>query len=188
MTDITLSYVSPLGTLASSEHERLLARLDLGCVVIRGDQANPATARTVGKLGIKKPPSTLQLSSSAAGLCLWQSPDEWLLLLAREEVEDFCARAQTAFVGEHLTVVDLSGQYSVLQCQHPRWRDLFAQFCFYDFSLTNFPVGKVVNTVMDATSVVVAHAEAEQPLLLIRNSYARYITGLLLEAPLSAND
>ena len=176
----TLSYTSAVEDLRSQAEAggiKVLSEHDI--IGLRGQAKQLAGSAT--KLGLQLA-ERLQITQSkgSSASCIWRSPDEWLVLLNRGEGTDWLAQAETAWGQQHVALVDLSGNYTILQLQRDDWRNLLSQLCYYDFALANFPVGKAISTSFDHTSAIIAHQHSEQPLVILRNSYAHYLLSYML--------
>ena len=124
----------------------------------------------------------VQLDKAAQIGSIWIAPDEWLLLLEAGAASSLIAAHSGAdSSARNIALVDVSGTYTCLQLKLANWRELLARLCYYDFSSANFPLGKAISTSLDQTSAIIAHQTSEQPLVLIRNSYAHYVLSMMLD-------
>ena len=125
----------------------------------------------------------VQLDKAAQIGSIWVAPDEWLLLLEAGTASSLIAAHSGAdSSARNVVLVDVSGTYTCLQLKLANWRELLAQLCYYDFSSANFPPGKAISTNLDQTSAIIAHQTqtSDQPLVLVRNSYAHYVLNMML--------
>ena len=174
----TLSYTSAVEDLRSQAEAsgiKVLSQHDI--VGLRGEAKQLAASGRKLSLQLAE---RLQIKSAKKTSCIWLGPDEWLVLLNKGEAAEWLAQAETAWGQQHVALVNLSGNYTILQLQRDDWRNLLSQLCYYDFGLDHFPVGKAVSTSFDHTSAIIAHQHSEQPLVILRNSYAHYLLSYML--------
>jgi sarcosine oxidase subunit alpha len=155
-----------------------------GQLVLRGRGEDPAFADAVeAALGLALPRTPLQfVGEGARGLSLqWVSPDEWLILVDRDEAEATERRLRESLAG-HFAVVNVSGGQTVLRLSGARARDVLMKSTSYDVDPRNFPVGKAVGTVFAKATVQLRRPSPECWELVVRRSFADYVLRWLLDA------
>ncbi|MEQ6292608.1 sarcosine oxidase subunit gamma family protein, partial [Vogesella sp. GCM10023246] len=78
----------------------------LGYIVIRGELADAAIAAAISQVTGAAVPAAGQFTSGDAGVLLWQSPDELLLITRRAELTQRLAAFDAAFAGLFAQAVD----------------------------------------------------------------------------------
>lgn len=151
---------------------------NLGYIVLRGraeDAAFMAAAASV--LGEPLPCQPRAMQACAAGIVLWQSPDEWWLLCARRERDRLVAALEHALAGCFAQVVDNSGGFTALRIEGAPHLRLLAHLSPYD--LASLPIGQCVATVASKASITVLRSDAHGVTLVFRRSFADYVWRLI---------
>jgi sarcosine oxidase subunit gamma len=113
----------------------------------------------------------------AAGVVLWQSPDEWWLLCARSARDRLVAALEQALQGCFAQVADNSGGFTALRISGAQHLRLLNHLSPYDFE--SLPVGQCVSTVISKATFTVLRSDAQGVTLVFRRSFADYIWQLI---------
>jgi sarcosine oxidase subunit gamma len=113
----------------------------------------------------------------AAGVVLWQSPDEWWLLCARSQRDALVASLEQALQGCFAQVADNSGGFTALRLTGAPHLKLLHHLSPYDFE--SLSVGQCVSTVMSKATCTVLRSDAQGVTLVFRRSFADYIWKLV---------
>ena len=149
----------------------------LGYIAIRGELADAAIAAAISRATGAEVPAAGQFSSGEAGVLLWQSPDELLLVTRRAELPQRLAAFDAAFTGLFAHAVDNSGGLTCLSLSGAEHVTVLRHMGVYDFE--SLAVGQVVNTVLGKAGGIVLRLENDGVFLVIRRSFADYLWLLL---------
>ncbi|WP_051229459.1 sarcosine oxidase subunit gamma [Paludibacterium yongneupense] len=151
---------------------RLLAYLTL-----RGDSADPAYARAVRTVCGLSLPDAGRYVSGVAGVLLWRSPNECLLLTSRRQAASLRVALVEAFAGLLAEVVDQSGGLTTVYLAGAEQVTVLRHMGGYDFG--SLEPGQAIATVFGKTAAVVMRADAHGVHLIVRRSFAAYLWALL---------
>ena len=175
---------SPLGHLQAGRTGKGEAALtaaelpNLGYIVLRGRAEDVAFMSGVaGVLGAPLPTKPRSVLRCAAGVVLWQSPDEWWLLCARAQRDRLLGALEEALQGCFAQVADNSGGFTTLRVSGAQHMRLLHHLSPYDFA--ELPLGDCVSTVMSKASFTVLRSDAQGVALVFRRSFADYIWRLI---------
>lgn len=151
---------------------------NLGYIVLRGRQDDgvfmDAVAAVLGAPLPRKPRATVRC---AAGVVLWQSPDEWWLLCARSDRDALVNTLEKALQGCFAQVADNSGGFTSLRLQGAAHQRLLNHLSPYDFD--HLVVGQCVSTVLSKATFTVLRTDEQGVTLVFRRSFAGYIWQLI---------
>lgn len=151
---------------------------NLGYIVLRGHVHDAAFMSGVaGVLGAPLPTKPRAVQRCAAGVVLWQSPDEWWLLCERAQRDRLIAALEQALQGCFAQVADNSGGFTTLRISGAPHMRLLNHLSPYDFD--HLPVGACVSTVMSKATFTVLRSDAKGVSLVFRRSFADYIWQLI---------
>ena len=151
---------------------------NLGYLVLRGRADDVAFMSAVaGVLGAPLPTRPRSVLRCAAGVVLWQSPDEWWLLCARNQRDRLLAALEEALQGSFAQVADNSGGFTTMRVSGAQHMKLLHHLSPYDFGA--LPLGDCVSTVMSKASFTVLRSDAQGVSLVFRRSFADYIWKLI---------
>jgi sarcosine oxidase subunit gamma len=170
----------PARAAAPTERNRVVASeiANLAYIVLRGRADDPAFMDAVATvLGQQLPTTPMSLLSTAAGVVLWVSPDEWLLVARRAARDTLIASLTAALTEIFAQVVDNSGAYTALRLAGPGHLQLLRQLGPYNFE--GLAVGRCAATVASKTGFTVARTDTAGVVLLFRRSFADYTWRLL---------
>lgn len=152
----------------------------LGYIILRGEQADAAFAAAVLQAVSLKLPEPGKFVSGEAGALLWQSPDEFLLITAKQRVPTLLAAFEQAFVGVFAQAVDNSGGLTSLYVGGKEHVTLLRHLGVYDFE--TIAVGDAINTVLGKATATIWRVDNDSVQLIIRRSFADYQWRLLRKA------
>ena len=172
-----LSHLQP--ATGRGEAGLLAAELpNLGYLVLRGRADDAAFMSGVAAvLGAPLPTKPRAVVRCAAGVVLWQSPDEWWLLCARAQRDRLVAALEQALQGCFAQVADNSGGFTALRISGAQHMRLLNHLSPYDFGA--LPVGACVSTVVSKASFTVLRSDAQGVSLVFRRSFADYVWKLV---------
>lgn len=151
-----------------------------GYIALRGDATSAAFVDAVSKtLGLALPTQPCGLAQAADAKIAWLSPDEWLLVCARDKVPVTIAALQAALVGVRSQVVDNSGGYTQVLLTGANAREVLAHCTVYD--IDHLDAGRVVGTTF-GKSAVILHRQDRGFCLIFRRSFAEYIWRFMVRA------
>ena len=184
---LTLALESPLHgfglaarTAVPAPHNRVvLAEIPhLGYLVLRGKADDTAFMLAVaGVLGQPLPTAPLTVLATPAGVVLWVSPDEWMLVCRRSLKDGLVASLVDALQDVFAQVVDNSGGYTALRLAGVDHLMLLRQLGPYDFE--GLAVGRCAATVASKTGFTVVRTDTAGAVLVFRRSFADYTWGLI---------
>jgi sarcosine oxidase subunit gamma len=150
----------------------------LGYLVLRGKADDKAFMQAVaGVLGQPLPTQPMTVLPTAAGVVLWSSPDEWLLVCKRSTRDALLATLTTTLQDVFAQVVDNSGGLITMRLAGPDHLMLLRQLGPYDFE--SLAVGRCASTVISKTGLTVVRTDEAGVLLVFRRSFADYTWRLL---------
>jgi sarcosine oxidase subunit gamma len=151
---------------------------NLGYLVIRGRADDAAfMAAAAQAIGAPLPTRPRSVLHCAAGIVLWQSPDEWWLVCARAQRDALLQSLEAALSGCFAQVADNSGGFTALHIMGPAHMRLLNHLGPYDFE--RLPVGDCVSTVISKASFTVLRSGPAGVTLVFRRSFADYIWRLI---------
>jgi sarcosine oxidase subunit gamma len=165
-------------TPASSDRVVLSELPHMGYLVLRGKADDTAFMQAItGVLGQTLPTQPMTVLSTAVGVVLWVSPDEWLLVCKRSNRDHLLATLTTALQDVFAQVVDNSGGLTTMRLAGPDHLLLLRQLGPYDFE--SLAVGFSASTVISKTGLTVVRTDESGVLLVFRRSFADYTWRLL---------
>jgi len=149
-------------------------------VGIRLRPSTPEAARVADVLGVSLPTRCAQSTTFAGTTCLWQGPDEWLVVSA-EPAGDL-VRALTAAIGDAPgLVVDLSANRTTIELAGPSARAVLEKGCSIDLHPREFCPGQAVSTAVGEVPIVLWQTDEEPTYrLLPRSSFADHLARWLI--------
>jgi len=151
---------------------------NLGYLVLRGKTDDAAFMQAVaGVLGQALPTQPMTVLSTTAGVVLWVSPDEWLLVCKRSAHDKLLTNLSSALQDVFAQVVDNSGGLTALRITGPDHMLLLRQLGPYDYE--SLAVGRCASTVASKTGFTVVRTDTAGVVLVFRRSFADYTWRLL---------
>ena len=153
-----------------------------GCLNLRGDADDPAFRDAVATaLGLDLPIKPCSWHHAGEARAYWLGPHEWLLIVPDGKQSKLEQRLRDAVPGPP-SVTDVSGGLAHVNLAGADVDKVLQKSSPYDFHPRNFPPGRCVQTVFaKAAALVAANADASFD-LVIRRSYADYLSGWIADA------
>ena len=169
---------APLGTYVS-----LREMTGRGMIDLRGqasDRQFMAAAKSVLGLELPRQPRT----STAFGeiKALWLSPDQWLILCAKEKVSAIVAQLQEALGKIHSLSVDVSDMRSIIRLEGEGSREVMMKSGSLDFTGKEFAPGHVRRMRFAEIAALFNIVEDNTIDLYVFRSYANYAMDFLQKA------
>ncbi len=154
-----------------------------GMIDLRGlgtDRKFLAAAKEVLGLDLPKAPRT----SSAWGdlKALWLSPDQWLILCAREKAPALQAELSKALEGIHALAVDVSDMRCIIRLEGEGVRETLMKGCSLDLLSEDYEPGTVRRVRFAEIAGLINIVEEHVIDLYVFRSYADYTWDFLLKA------
>ncbi|MBP0617665.1 sarcosine oxidase subunit gamma [Jiella mangrovi] len=164
---VKITPLGPQGRLALRIRPAALAgRNDLGGF----DLSGPINSRREGGDG------------EASRDALHLGPDEWMLIVPADEVEERCEAVSAALSGAAFSLVDVSYRDVSFSVEGPGADAMINAGCPIDLSLKTFPVGSATRTLLGKAEIVLARLAADRFTVTTWRSFAPYVQGFLVEA------
>lgn len=146
-----------------------------GHLNLRGNPEDQTFTETVAKvLGVALPMVPHTGAEVGATRIYWLSPNEWLLLVAPHTQEQVELDLRAALKGQHMAITDISSGQTLVNLAGTAVDELMLKSTVYDCHISNFPVGKVVQTTFAKTGATIYKCADGSFDLVIRRSFADY--------------
>ncbi|ROT94490.1 sarcosine oxidase subunit gamma [Marinobacter sp. R17] len=126
-------------------------------------------------------PEALQSQSKGDWSLSWITPDEWLLVGPGDQAFTMESHLRNHLDG-HYAIINVGGGQSIVRLSGAEARSVLMKSCPYDVHDRNFPVGKIVTTVLGKTQATLRRLGDSDWELVVRRSFADYIWRWLLDA------
>jgi sarcosine oxidase subunit gamma len=134
-------------------------------------------------IGLPLPTAPNRFVSSNGRHCLWQGPDEWLIIDTDNKAGDIARQFGDVLADFHHAVTDVSGNRVTLRLSGHWATELLSVGCSLDFGAGAFLPGMALQTILARTPVtIMCITEAPTFDLLARRSLARYLQAWLVNA------
>lgn len=145
---------------------------------LRGDAGAEAfRSAASGVLGMAPPVEPNTVTSSGEINVLWLGPDEWLVTAPVETGSDLTERLESALVGMHHSVIDVSQGRIVLELEGAEARAVLAQGVSLDLRPRAFGPGHCAQTGLARVPVILQQIDATPRFrIFVRESFAPYVT------------
>lgn len=150
-------------------------------LVLRGDASNADFAKGVEAATGLALPETLQSNQNSNWSLSWIAPDEWLLTGPGDQAMTMEMTLRSHLDG-HYGVINVSGGQTLVRLAGPKARSVLMKSCPYDVHDRNFPVGKIVTTVLAKSQATIRRVGDDDWELVIRRSFADYVWRWLVDA------
>jgi sarcosine oxidase, subunit gamma len=152
----------------------------LGYISLRGNSRDTAFIdATAGVLGTALPTEPCTFVRSDDATILWLSPDEWLIVCPRANLDAQLRQLGQALAGTRHQAIDNSGGYTQVRIDGPNAINVLRHTSVYDFATLG--QGRVVGTTFGKSSLYV-YRDNDGFCLLLRRSFADYIWRFLVRA------
>jgi sarcosine oxidase subunit gamma len=155
-----------------------------GKINLRGNPNNAAFIKGVeNALGLVLPPAANTVTSSAELHIFWLGPNEWLIHLPLETVEEKSKALREALDHQHAAITEVSDYFSVLELSGPQSREIVASASPFDTRPQHFKAGECAQTRFGHASILLwPLAESLGFGLQVRWSYAQYVYDYLSQS------
>lgn len=119
-----------------------------GMITLRGDLAGAKLRKVVKAVTGQVVPEAGRVAGDAAGGVAWMSPDELLIMVAQDQVEQALAQLDAGLAGSHYLAVDVSDARAVFTLHGPQAREVLARLCPVDLHKSAFGLGDFRRTRM----------------------------------------
>jgi sarcosine oxidase subunit gamma len=150
-------------------------------LVLRGDASLASFSKGVESATGLALPGTLQSNSANGWTLCWISPDEWLLIGPEDQAFAMETSLRSSLSG-HVAVVNVSGGQTLVRLAGANARQVLMKSSPYDVHDVNFPVGKVVTTVLAKSQATIRRVSEDDWELVVRRSFADYVWRWLVDA------
>ena len=154
-----------------------------GMIDLRGlttDRKFMIAAKDVLGLELPKTPRTSNTFGDVKAL--WLSPDQWLILCAREKAPVLAADLAKAVEKTHALAVDVSDMRSIIRIEGECAREVMMKGCSLDLADAEFSPGYVRRVRFAEAAALFNVVESETIDLYVFRSYANYAWDFLLKA------
>jgi sarcosine oxidase subunit gamma len=156
----------------------------VGMINLRGQVDDAAFVEICGRIvGLPLPILPNRFVSAGGRHCLWQGPDEWLIIDADNEPDNLACSLDAALADIHHAVTDVSGNRVTLRLSGNGAIELLSAGCSLDLGIDALPRGTVVQTILARTPVTIMRLDDVPTFdLLVRRSLAQYLQAWLVNA------
>ncbi len=155
----------------------------LAQITLRGDPGNTDFLAAVrSALGLDLPLKANTVAAAGDVSALWLGPDEWLIAGAPDSEADLTARLNAALKDQHVSVVDVTANRTVLELAGPSARAVLEKACGLDLRPREFKAGQCAQTNLARTVGILEMTQGGAWRIYVRNSFAVYLADWLLDA------
>ena len=154
-----------------------------GMIDLRGlasDRKFMAAAKAA--LGVDLPKAPRTSNSFGDVKVLWLSPDQWLILCARDKAPALTSELQTTLVGIHSLAIDVSDMRTIIRLEGEGCREVMMKSTSLDFTDEDFTPGYVRRVRFAEIAALFNIVEANVIDVYVFRSYANYAWDFLLKA------
>ena len=180
-----LSDVQPV----NSSHTLAEAALS-GKINLRGNANDPAFLQSVESvLGLALPLDANTVTSTDANTVFWLGPDEWLIHLPLDEVDQVVNALRASFGDQNFALTDISDYFSVIELAGPHSRSIIASGSPFDTRVQHFSTGQCAQTQFGHASILLWPLDDTSGFgLQVRWSYAQYVFEYLAQSVRNAEN
>ena len=155
-----------------------------GKINLRGNAHNATFIKSVERaLGLTLPPMANTVTRSADTVVFWLGPDEWLVHLPLERVDETISTLRDTLDGQAAAITEVSDYFSVLELSGPQAREIIASASPFDTRAKHFKPGQCTQTRFGHASILLWLLEDTPAFgLQIRWSYAQYVYDYLTQS------
>ncbi|MCG2582656.1 MAG: sarcosine oxidase subunit gamma family protein [Marinobacter sp.] len=150
-------------------------------LALRGDANNADFAKGVEAATGLVLPEAMRSNHNSDWALSWIAPDEWLLTGPGDQALAMETALREQLDG-HYAVINVGGGQTLVRLAGARARSVLMKSCPYDVHDHNFPVGKVVTTVLAKSQATIRRVGDDDWELVVRRSFADYIWRWLVDA------
>lgn len=155
-----------------------------GMITLRGDLASAKVKQAVKDATGQDVPALRTINSGDSGAVAWMSPDELLVMVAYDQVNDTLAEIESALAGEHFLAVNVSDARAMFRVSGSGAgvREVVAKLCPVDMAPGAFEPGMFRRTRMAQIAAAIWMPDAETVQIVCFRSVAEYTFNLLRDA------
>ena len=155
-----------------------------GMITLRGDLASAKVKKAVKEATGQDVPALRSINTGDNGAVAWMSPDELLVMVAYDRVEDALAKIETTLAGEHFLAVNVSDARAMFRVSGSGAgvREAIAKLCPVDMTPGAFEPGMFRRTRMAQIPAAIWMPDAESVQIICFRSVAEYTFNLLRDA------
>ena len=155
-----------------------------GKINLRGDPADPSFIQGIeNTLGVPLSLAANTTNEADDRQIFWLGPDEWLLHLPMQQLEQTMIALEQALANFHCAVCDVSDYFSVLELGGPQIQEIIASASPFDTRQAQFGFGQCAQTRFGHASILLwPRKEGSGFGLQVRWSYAQYVYDYLSQS------
>lgn len=153
-----------------------------GMITVRGNLASTKLKNAVKAATGAAMPKQRQISIADEGAVAWMSPDELLLLVAYDKVNEVIAAFEEAMAGQHFLAVNVSDARAMFRLSGDKVREVIAKISPVDMAQGEFNTGDFRRTRMAQIPAAFWMADEQTVEIICFRSVADYAYGLLKDA------
>lgn len=154
-----------------------------GKINLRGDAKNKDFKQAVTTLtGLELPTSANTCAANSGHQLFWLGPDEWMLHLPLESVDQSLAALKNTLTKQHFAATEVSDYFSVIQLSGDQIREVIASGSPFDIRPKHFEPGQCAQTLFGHASILLWAQDAQSFCLQVRWSYAQYLYAYLRQS------
>lgn len=156
-----------------------------GQLTIRVDWEDQTARDAVEKtVGMELPTKTNTFVEDESQRLFWIGPSEWLLTLEDDATAAMADKLRNSTKDMHVATVDVSDNRTRLVLTGPKVWDVLNKTCTLNLHPSTWNCRQCAQTLVGRSQVLLAMTSDENPefQLFVRNSFAEYLAGFLIEA------
>jgi sarcosine oxidase subunit gamma len=146
----------------------------LGLLTLRCTPSSEQQSEITALLGVALPMKPLTSVVNGDISVRWVGPDEWLIIVPGEQAFDIETRFFETLSG-HFSLVNISGGSTVFDVSGDHVVDMLKKSIPVDLHIREFPVGKVVSTILAKSGAIICRLGDNHFELVVRRSFADYL-------------
>ncbi|WP_294623477.1 sarcosine oxidase subunit gamma [uncultured Roseovarius sp.] len=155
-----------------------------GMITLRGDLASAKVKKAVKEATGQDVPALRTINTGDSGAVAWMSPDELLVMVDYDQVDDTLATIESTLAGEHFLAVNVSDARAMFRVSGSGAgvREALAKLCPVDMAPGEFEPGMFRRTRMAQIPAAIWMPDAECVHIVCFRSVAEYTFNLLRDA------
>ena len=180
MQDVIQTALSNVAAI-NNDNSNTLRELPLcGKIKLRGDATIEDFNQAVSTMtGLELPTTANTCTVNADYQLFWLGPDEWMLHLPLEAVEQGLAALKNCLPTQHFAATEVSDYFSVIQLSRDRAREVIASGSPFDVRPDHFKPGQCAQTLFGHASILLWPQNEQSFCMQVRWSYAQYLYAYL---------
>lgn len=155
-----------------------------GMITLRGDLASDKVRKAVKDATGQDVPALRTINAGDSGAVAWMSPDELLVMVAYDQVNETLAQIEAALAGDHFLAVNVSDARAMFRVtgNGAGAREALAKLCPVDMTPGVFEPGTFRRTRMAQIPAAIWMPDGETVQIVCFRSVAEYTFNLLRDA------